>query len=315
MAHSNRVTLLPNQGWDPRLLVAANDDLVQVCIVVTTRFVVLVDTLINPATARALVALAQPYLRGRQLLVINTHADYDHAWGNQLFAGEDAACPAPIIAHARGLAEYADPAMAALLAEFRRSEPAIFGDVRPTPPTITVDGPAVIHGGDLTLRLIPTPGHTPDHLAIYIPEISTLWAGDAAELPSPLPRCAADLPALRASLRRLADLHATTALYCHAPPTAGPQLIHDNLAYFDTLETRCRAAQARGVERGVERGVDPATVDDADLGAAVGAPWADFIPRGAVWATVDGPTAAKYHTQQLRLMLAYLSDEGGGQVR
>jgi glyoxylase-like metal-dependent hydrolase (beta-lactamase superfamily II) len=301
------VTLLPDQGWDPRLLVAANDDLVQVCIVVTTRFVVLVDTLFNPATAQALVALAQPHLAGRQLLVVNTHADYDHAWGNQLFAGEDAPYPAPIFAHARGPAEYADPATTALLAEFQRHEPAIFGDVRLTPPTITVDGPAVIHGGDLMLHLIPTPGHTPDHLAVYIPDLRTLWAGDAAELPSPLPRCAADLPALRASLRRLAELRATTALYCHAPSAAGPQLLHDNLVYFDALEMRCRAALARGV--------DAATLADADLPAAVGAAWTDFIPPGAVWATVDGPTAAKYHAQQLRFMLAYLQEEGGGQVR
>lgn len=67
--------------------------------------------------------------------------------------------------------------------------------------------------------------------------------------------------------------------------------------------------------RGVVRGVDPATVDDADRAAAVGAPWADFIPRVADWATVDGPTAQRFHAQQLRLMLASLSDAGGGQVR
>ncbi|MBK8797460.1 MAG: hypothetical protein IPM07_14410 [Anaerolineales bacterium] len=55
MAHTNNLTLLPNQGWDERILICRNDELVQVFIVVTDRYVVLVDTLINPATAQKLV--------------------------------------------------------------------------------------------------------------------------------------------------------------------------------------------------------------------------------------------------------------------
>ena len=68
-----------------------------VFIVVSERYVVLVDTLVNEATARALLELARPHLRGRELLVVNTHADYDHAWGNQLFAAADGMAPAPIV--------------------------------------------------------------------------------------------------------------------------------------------------------------------------------------------------------------------------
>ncbi|MCB0068156.1 MAG: hypothetical protein KDD77_13425, partial [Caldilineaceae bacterium] len=78
MPHSNQIDLLPNQGWDERILVCRNGRLVQTFIVVTARYVVLVDTLINAATARQMVAFAEPHLAGRTLLVVNTHADYDH---------------------------------------------------------------------------------------------------------------------------------------------------------------------------------------------------------------------------------------------
>ncbi len=101
MQNTNQVTWHPNQGWDSRIHIAANGELVNVFVVVTERYVVIVDTLINAITAKALADYAQPYLSGRQLLVVNSHADWDHAWGNQLFAGPNASHPAPIIAHVK----------------------------------------------------------------------------------------------------------------------------------------------------------------------------------------------------------------------
>ncbi len=99
-----QVTLVPNQGWDPRILVCGYELVygayalpMHVFIVVSERYVVLVDTLVNEATAQALLELARPHLHGRGLLVVNTHADYDHAWGNQLFAAPTVWRRRPII--------------------------------------------------------------------------------------------------------------------------------------------------------------------------------------------------------------------------
>src|SRR5262245_20868780 len=92
------VRLIPNAGWDPRILVARCGTLVDVFVVVAERYVVLVDTLINPGTAAELLRIAEPHLDGRRLLVVNTHAHWDHAWGNQLFCGLGARHPAPIVA-------------------------------------------------------------------------------------------------------------------------------------------------------------------------------------------------------------------------
>ena len=88
MSHTNDVQFVTNEGWDERILVCRNAPLVDTFIVVTARYVVLVDTMINPATAEKMMERAKEHLvDGRLLLVVNTHADYDHCWGNQLFAG------------------------------------------------------------------------------------------------------------------------------------------------------------------------------------------------------------------------------------
>lgn len=301
MPHTNEVALINNQGWDERILVCHNGRLVQTFIVVTRRYVVLIDTVINPATARRMVEYARPYLAaGRTLLVINTHADYDHAWGNQLFAGTDAFFPAPIIGSQRCADRLRAGEEAALLQEMQHAEPEIFGDVRLTPPTVGFDGELRIDGGDLTLHLIPTPGHTKDHLSVYIPEIATLLAGDAAELPYPVARTADGLAAMRASLATLAALNAQTVLYCHAPVAAGPQLLHDNVAYFAALETACRTFLQRAPDAELP-------TDDAALLAQIGCDYASVTPPTPLWRDVHDFYRTTGHAAQLRMMLAWLA--------
>jgi glyoxylase-like metal-dependent hydrolase (beta-lactamase superfamily II) len=264
------VTLVPNAGWDSRIRIARCGDLVDVFVVITDRYVVLVDTLINPHTAAELLRIAEPHLAGRQLLAVNTHAHWDHAWGNQLFAGPSALHPAPIVATRRCAELLRSPESQQKLAQKRASEPLRFGDVELVPPTLLFEERLAIDGGDLTLELFATPGHASDHIAIYIPQIRTLLPGDAAELPFPFVESAATLPALRDSLARMAALHPAAALYCHAPETSGPALLDQNIAYFDELERRCRAALARGAP------ARPA--EDADVEALVQFPFADAIP-------------------------------------
>lgn len=302
MAHTNDVEVIANGGWDKRIAVCRNGRLVDVFIITTRRYVVLVDTLINPTTAGALLAFARERLHaGRQLLVINSHADYDHCWGNSLFVGETAVHPAPIIGGKLSAPLFQQPEAQATLRQFQESEPDIFNEVVLTPPTVQVDGRLLIDGGDLTLEMFPTPGHTVDHYSLHIPEINTLLATDAAELPYPVARTTAGLPAMRQSLAELAALKADTVLYCHAPTDIGPQLLADNIAYFDRLEEKCRAALARGV---------PARPDEAaDVIALVDCPFAAAAPSGGHWQTVHPYYQTEGHAQQIRMMLASLTQE------
>ncbi|MCB8983932.1 MAG: MBL fold metallo-hydrolase [Ardenticatenaceae bacterium] len=299
--HSNTVIPVPNQGWDERIFVFANDELVQTFIVVTQRYVMLIDTMINAATAVQLLQQAQMFLEnGRQLLVINTHADYDHAWGNQVFARPAAQHPAPIIGSRLCAARLRDAETQANVTEMAAEEPHVFGDVIPTPPTVLFDEALTIEGGDLTLELFATPGHTPDHIALYIPEISTLLAADAAERPFPFARTAASLPAMRQSLARLAAYQASHVLYCHAPVTMGGQLLENNITYFDKVEQHCRVALAQ------ER---PIPAEDSDLIAAIDLPYAQAVPQDESWQTVHEFYQTTGHARQIRAMLEWLTGQ------
>ncbi len=300
MPHTNEITLVPNQGWDERILVCRNGEMVDTFIVITQRYVVLVDTVINPATARQMLDFARPHLTdGRQLLVINTHADYDHAWGNQLFVGPTAEHPAPIIG-TRLCAELLRGADGATyLQELQQKEPEIFGEVILTPPTILFDEQMSIDGGDLTLELFATPGHTVDHASIYIPELRTLFAADAAELPFPLARTVEGLPTMRDSLAKLAALDAETVLYCHAPVTIGPSLIRDNIRYYNGLEERCLAALANGVA------VKPAA--EADVAALINYPFAEAVPVGDYGDFMGPQHSRSWHPHTIRMMLEWVA--------
>jgi glyoxylase-like metal-dependent hydrolase (beta-lactamase superfamily II) len=299
MGHTNELELVENGGWDERILVCRNGELVDTFIVVSERFVVLVDTVINPNTAGQMLAWARPYLEdGRQLLIINSHSDYDHCWGNQLFAGETAVQPAPIIGSHLSPAKFQQPEAATYLAKMQELEPEIFSEVVFTPPTLLISGKFVIDGGDLRLALLPTPGHTDDHYSVYIPEIKTVLAADAAELPYPMARTPEGLPAMRDSLAKLAALPAETVLYCHAPVTAGRQLLLDNIAYFNAIEAQCRAALARGLS--------PELGEDVDVVALVDCKYETAVPDTEPWQNVHDYYKTAGHASQIRAMLHWL---------
>lgn len=251
METQHTVELVPNAGWDPRIQVFQYGRLVTAFAVVSERYVVLIDTLVNLDTAQTMLSAVADELPGRQLLVINTHADWDHSWGNALFAGPGARHPAPIVAHRlcreRLLADEAQQE----LREMQQRDPDLFADLRLQPPTLVFDGHLTIDGGDLRLELLHTPGHQPDHISIWLPELRTLFVGDAAEVPLPYVAHPQTLPDLRVSQVRLLALEPERVLYCHAHRATragddGLHVLRDNIAYFDTLEQRVRAALAAG---------------------------------------------------------------------
>jgi glyoxylase-like metal-dependent hydrolase (beta-lactamase superfamily II) len=292
------VSLAPNEGWDERILVCHCGDMVDCFIIISDRYVILVDTMLNADTASLMLSIAGEYLTdGRQLLVINTHADFDHCWGNQIFVGPYAQYAAPIIATRRCYERFTGPERAGYLVNMQANEPDIYRDVVLTPPTILFDDQLFIDGGDLSLRLFLTPGHQPDHISILIPEASLLLAGDAAELPFPMAATPATLPQLRASLAQMAALNTDHVQYCHAPVTIGPDLLRQNTAYFDTLEQFCRDAMDLGVP------ANPALTDD--VVSLINLPLENAMspmPDGSAF-----PDAYRQgHEVQIRMMLEYL---------
>ena len=222
-------------GLDPRIRRFRCGDEVDTFVVETERWLVIVDTHSTPALALQLAVRCVDPAAARQLLVVNTHADYDHAWGNQIFAGPDAAYPAPVIGHERCVERFADADGAASLARMSLEQPGRFDDVVLTPPSLAFgDGGMSILAGDLTLVLVHTPGHTDDHVSVWIPELRVVLAGDAAEQPFPHIDTPAGLTQARASLVRLRELDPLHVLPCHGDTTE-PTLLARNIAYLDAV--------------------------------------------------------------------------------
>ena len=233
---------VPNGGWDERVRLFRAGQEVDTCVVVTRRYLVVVDTMATPELAAAIMEAVSDALAGRQLLVINTHADYDHCYGNAIFESPGGRYPAPILAHDLARKRMRSDDVRQSL-EQRQQESERFAHVRLIEPTITCSDAMTIDGGDLTLDLLPTPGHTEDHLSVWIPELKLLLAGDAAEHPFPYVEEAATLPILLNSLERLASLHPDRVIPCHGGPSDAA-LISRNLAYFAEVERRVRTALA-----------------------------------------------------------------------
>ena len=290
-----RAALLPNDGWDTRLHWFRAGNEVDTFAIITQRFLVLVDTMTTPELATDIMQALQRVRQGRHLLVINTHAHYDHCWGNVLFAEIDGRYASPIIGHAKTRNVIMSQQEQEYLAQRQLTEPRL-AQVRLVPPTLTFTDMFQIDGGDLTLELIPTPGHCDDHIAAWIPQIRVLLAGDAAEHPFPHVTRAEDLPVLRASLEKMLALDPQMVFPCHGGTTDSGLLLR-NLRYFDEVARRCRQARDAGTVP-----TDWETLED--LPDALHFPFVEAVQLAGGDAAKTSAFYQRFHRDALRVTLA-----------
>ncbi|MDR6102998.1 glyoxylase-like metal-dependent hydrolase (beta-lactamase superfamily II) [Agrobacterium larrymoorei] len=225
------VSLASYPGLDDRIVVIRAGDEVDAVFVGTERFNVLVDTLGTPSLCRRALDLLADRMRDRPLIVVNSHMDWDHFWGNSAVRG------VPIVAHQSAIERLRDPATLQTLEQKRKTEHR-FNEVELVSPTLTFSGGSMtLHGGDLSLHLLHTPGHTPDHLAVWIPELETCLAVDAVEHPIPEVWSSApeDLRSLRSSLNLIRSLKPKQLVLAHGQ-TSDPAVLDRNIAYFETIQ-------------------------------------------------------------------------------
>lgn len=198
------------------------------------RYALLLDTLLCPEDVAQVLSLCAPELARRQLLCVNSHADWDHTWGNGYFGD---ARSVPILAHdhcrQRMLSEEAHRD----LAEYQARYP-VFRNVTLVPPSLTFSERLTIVDGDLTIELLHAPGHCPDQIVAWLPDLSLLLAFDAVEKPIPGIHDAACAPLMFSTLARLAALNAQHVLCSHGK-TSSPALIQANLTYLREIERHC----------------------------------------------------------------------------
>ena len=101
-------------------------------------------------------------------LALNTHGHFDHVMGVEAMR-EEYAVPFALSAKDKFLLDTSTPGS------------VIFGvkiEKMPTTIDIDLDGLKSIEFGQTRLEIIPTPGHTPGHVALFEPVSRVLFAGD-----------------------------------------------------------------------------------------------------------------------------------------
>ncbi len=204
-------------------------------IVITDHYFVVLDTLLCPEDVAAMIQSISSGLPGRSILCINSHADWDHAWGNCYFTGENTA---PIIAHDHCYVRMHSIEAQKELHAFQQLIPT-FKNVFLSPPTLTFNQALTIHDSNLTIELLHAPGHHFDQIVAWIPNIRLLLAFDAVEYPVPLIESAHCAPFMFTTLERLIALQPQRVLCSHGK-TSSPDQIKQNLAYIREIEIRCK---------------------------------------------------------------------------
>lgn len=149
----------------------------------------LVDTRVQPSEAEQLAAdIAERFARPVRW-VVNTHAHFDHTFGNQVF-GPGSTTDAAIYGHARIAAHFAEfegPRLAAWRADPAREPDRQWHDVELAAPTHPIDRRVGLDLGGRIVELRPQPpAHTDTDLVLFVRDERVWLLGDLIEESGPV---------------------------------------------------------------------------------------------------------------------------------
>jgi len=217
----------------------------------------LVDTLYDLAlTERMLHAMRAAVPAAARIdTLVNTHANGDHCYGNQLVGD------ARIVASERAAAEmreYPPAAMAALVEQ----APAMgevgafflecfgafdFKGIELTLPGETFDGELELRVGERELRLIEVgPAHTRGDTLVHLPAERVLYSGDILFSQAHPIAWAGPVSNWIAACERILAMDVEVIVPGHGP-LAGPAAVRELKAYFEYLYAEARARHAQGM--------------------------------------------------------------------
>jgi glyoxylase-like metal-dependent hydrolase (beta-lactamase superfamily II) len=236
----------------------------------------LVDTLFDLAlTARMLEDLRAVSPAAAEIgTVVNTHANGDHCYGNQLVAGADIVASA---ASAKEMDEVPPSVLAGLMRATdglgeagaylqRIFGPFSFDGIEPVPPTSTFDGELELRVGDRTVHLLDLgPAHTRGDVVVHVADAGVLFTGDLVFHGGHPIVWAGPVTRWIEACDRMLDLGATTVVPGHGP-LGDRACIEAQRGYFEWLV-------AEGTPR-LESGMAPLEAA-RDLGGGPYASWGE----------------------------------------
>lgn len=219
------ITRIDDDVWEAE--VALEDYRVRGALVIGRRRALVWDTLSHPRDMAAWLPLISPL----DLVIVYSHADWDHIWGT-------AGLPhhrAEVIGHRACRARF-DSDVPATLREKQAAEPAEWNDVVLVPPTVMMDDDLEVDLGGVTVELRHLPGHTIDGIVGFVRERGLLLAGDAVETPLPVVPPEAPLDVWIGELERwAAHPGVRTVLPAHGD-TGDVSVIRRTVAYLRGLQ-------------------------------------------------------------------------------
>jgi len=217
----------------------------------------LVDTLYDLAlTEQMLQAMRRAVPAAAQIdTLVNTHANGDHCYGNQLVGG------ARIVASARTAAEMTElppaamaalveqaPAMGELGAFFLECFGAFdFKGIELALPDETFDGELTVRVGDRELQLIEVgPAHTRGDTLVYAQRERVLFSGDILFSAAHPIAWAGPVSNWVAACDRILAMDVEVIVPGHGP-LAGLEAVRELKAYFEYLYAEARTSHAEGM--------------------------------------------------------------------
>ena len=158
---------------------------VSVGVILGTYGVTIIDTRNNPEEGQQLIDHVTEYFCLPVVAAINTHAHYDHTFGNQAFSRASI----PVIGHhliPQHFRQYEKPHLQKVL-ERPDSEPdKTWANVILSEPDHLINENCTLNLGGRDIELLPLgPGHTDTDLAVFVPDVGTWFLGDIIEESGP----------------------------------------------------------------------------------------------------------------------------------
>lgn len=213
----------------------------------------LVDTLFDVPMTREMLAAMAPVTGAAPITtVVNTHANGDHWFGNELVADAQIIASAPTAAEMAGAGpegliwlQKQDGAIGAFASHI--FEPFDFGGVTPTPATRTFDRELALQVGGTRVQVFNLgPAHTGGDSVVWVPSERTLYAGDLLFIGGTPISWAGPVSNWIRACQFMIDLEAEYIVPGHGPVTddAGVRSVMD---YLQFVSDEAAKRHARGM--------------------------------------------------------------------
>lgn len=211
-------------------------------VIFTSQGVVVIDTQLFLQETSELLDLVRRMSKNGVRYVINTHSHSDHVYGTYLFDG------AEVIGHElcrQTLQKHGEKD----LEEAKDRIPEL-AEVQLRLPSITFTEELTLRLGNKTLRLMHTPGTTPDSIVVYVREDKVLFAGDTV---MPVPYIVdGDRLELMESLRAVGKLSLDNIVQGHGGVLLRGEIkatLRSSIAYLDTIYEKVQEKIEAGAPR------------------------------------------------------------------